>query len=133
MKAQKDPSTGKWKIQYYFTDWQGQRKKSTKRGFKTKHEAEEWLRNFLMTNQGDFNMLFNDFLKLYYADMENRLRENTLRSKKYIIDLKVVPYFGKLQMSKIKPADIRKWQDTLIARLCGYISEDHQQSAQCNF
>lgn len=114
MKAQKDIKTGKWFIQYRYTDWQGQRKKSTKRGFKTKHEAEEWLRNFLMTNQGDFNMLFSDFLKLYYADMENRLRENTLRSKRYIIDLKIVPYFGNLQMSKIKPADIRKWQDTLI-------------------
>ena len=114
MKAQKDIKTGKWFIQYRYTDWQGQRKKSTKRGFKTKHEAEEWLRNFLMTNQGDFNMLFNDFLKLYYADMENRLRENTLRSKRYIIDLKIVPYFGNSQMSKIKPADIRKWQDTLI-------------------
>ena len=114
MKAQKDIKTGKWFVQYRDSDWQGQRKKSTKRGFKTKREAEEWLRNFLMTNQGDFNMLFSDFLKLYYADMENRVRENTLRSKKYIIDLKVVPYFGKLQMSKIKAADIRKWQDTLI-------------------
>lgn len=114
MKAQRDIKTGKWFVQYRYTDWQGQRKKSTKRGFKTRREAEEWLRSFLMTNQGDFNMLFSDFLKLYYADMENRVRENTLRSKKYIIDLKVVPYFGKLQMSRIKPADIRKWQDTLI-------------------
>lgn len=114
MRAQKDTTTGKWFIQYRYTDWQGNRKKSTKRGFSTKHEAEEWLRNFLMTKQGDFNMLFNDFLKLYYADMENRLRENTLRSKRYIIDLKVVPYFGKLQMNKIKPADIRNWQNTLI-------------------
>lgn len=34
-KAEKDPKTGKWLIQYRYTDWQGNRKKSMKRGFKT--------------------------------------------------------------------------------------------------
>ncbi|VUX15610.1 Uncharacterised protein [Streptococcus pasteurianus] len=47
MKAEKDKRTGKWLIQYRYTDWQGNRKKSTKRGFNTKREAEEWLRQFL--------------------------------------------------------------------------------------
>ena len=41
MKAQRDKATNKWKIQYSYTDWQGYRKKSTKRGFDTKKEAEE--------------------------------------------------------------------------------------------
>lgn len=75
MRAEKDPKTGKWLIQYRYTDWQGKRRKSTKRGFKTKREAEEWLRNFLMTQTSDFDMKFDEFLKLYYADMETRLRE----------------------------------------------------------
>ena len=35
MKAEKDPKTGKWLIQYRYTDWQGKRRKSTKRGFAT--------------------------------------------------------------------------------------------------
>jgi integrase len=114
VKAQKEPKTGKWKIQYYYTDWQGNRKKSTKRGFSTKREAEEWLRKFLVTEQADFNMLFEDFLKIYYADMETRLREHTMRTKKYIIDLKVLPYFGKLKMNEITAPHIRKWQNELI-------------------
>lgn len=50
MKAEKDKKTGKWLIQYRYTDWQGKRRKSTKRGFATKREAEEWLRNFLIVN-----------------------------------------------------------------------------------
>ncbi|WP_346432196.1 Arm DNA-binding domain-containing protein [Eubacterium album] len=50
MKAEKDKKTGKWLIQYHYTDWQGKRRKSTKRGFATKREAEEWLRNFLIVN-----------------------------------------------------------------------------------
>ena len=86
-KAEKDPKTVKWLIQYRYTDWQGNRKKSMKRGFKTKREAEEWLQNFLATKQADFNMLFEDFLKIYYADMETRLREHTLRSNNYGFDL----------------------------------------------
>ena len=32
MKAEKDKKTGKWLIQYRYTDWQGKRRKSTKRG-----------------------------------------------------------------------------------------------------
>ena len=39
MKAEKDKKTGKWLIQYRHTDWQGKRRKSTKRGFATKREA----------------------------------------------------------------------------------------------
>ena len=114
MRAEKDPKTGKWLIQYRYTDWQGIRKKSTKRGFATKREAEEWLRNFLQSQQADFNMNFEDFLKLYYADMEPRLREHTMRTKKYIIDLKIMPYFAQKSINSITPADIRKWQNELM-------------------
>lgn len=113
-KAEKDPKTGKWLIQYRYTDWQGNRKKSMKRVFKTKREAEEWLQNFLATKQADFNMLFEDFLKIYYADMETRLREHTMRTKKYVFELKILPYFGKRKMNEITASDIRKWQSELI-------------------
>ncbi len=116
MKAERDAKTGKWLIQYRYTDWQGNRKKSTKRGFNTKREAEEWVRNFLMSQQADFNMYFEDFLKLYYEDMAARIRENTMNTKKYIIDLKILPFFGKKSINSITPADIRKWQNELMSQ-----------------
>lgn len=116
MKAERDAKTGKWLIQYRYTDWQGNRKKSTKRGFNTKREAEEWVRNFLMSQQADFNMYFEDFLKIYYEDMAARIRENTMNTKKYIIDLKILPYFGKKSINSITPADIRKWQNELMSQ-----------------
>lgn len=136
MKAEKDKKTGKWLIQYRFTDWQGNRKKSTKRGFNTKREAEEWLRGFLMKQRTDFDMKFEEFLKMYYEDMETRLRENTMRTKKYIIDLKIVPYFGQKRINDIKAADIRKWQNKLIKQ--GYSATylktiNNQLSAIFNF
>ncbi len=116
MKAEKDPKTGKWLIQYRYTDWQGKRRKSTKRGFNTKREAEEWLRSFLMEKSVDFDMKFEDFVKIYFADMETRLREHTIRTKRYIMDLKVLPYFGQKRINDIKPADIRAWQNELLKK-----------------
>ena len=135
MKAQREPN-GKWKIQYRYTDYQGNAIKSTKRGFDTKREAEAWLREFLLTKQGDFNMRFEDFVKLYYEDMDKRLRENTIRTKKYIIDLKILPYFGKMRVNKIKPTDIRKWQNTLLAQNYSltYIKTiQNQLTCLCNY
>ncbi len=114
MKAEKDKKTGKWLIQYRYTDWQGKRRKSTKRGFATKREAEEWLRNFLITQKTDFDMKFEDFWKMYCADMETRLREHTMRTKKYIVELKILPYFGNKRVNDITAADIRQWQNELI-------------------
>ena len=114
MKAERDTKTGKWLIQYRYTDWQGERKKSTKRGFNTKREVEEWVRNFLMSQQADFNMNFEEFVKLYYEDTAPRVRENTLRTKKYLIEQKILPYFGKKAVNSIKPTDIRKWQNEIM-------------------
>ena len=114
MKAEKDKKTGKWLIQYRYTDWQGKRRKSTKRGFATKREAEEWLRKFLITQKADFDMKFEDFWKMYCADMETRLREHTMRTKKYIVELKILPYFGNKRVNDITAADIRQWQNELI-------------------
>ena len=116
MKAEKDKKTGKWLIQYRYTDWQGKHRKSTKRGFATKQEAEEWLRNFLIMQNADFDMKFEEFWKMYCADMETRLREHTMRTKKYIVELKILPYFGKKRVNDITAADIQQWQNELIKK-----------------
>ena len=116
MKAEKDPKTGKWLIQYRYTDWQGNRKKSTKRGFDTKREAEEWLRRFLDKQKINFDMNFEEFVEIYMEDMAARLREHTMVNKRYIIELKILPYFGKKKVNSITAADVRKWQNTLMKR-----------------
>ena len=42
------------------------------------------------------------------------MREHTMRTKKYIIELKILPYFGQKRINDIKAADIRNWQNELI-------------------
>lgn len=92
----------------------GIRHKKNKRGFKTKAEAEEWERNFRQQQRKDLDINFENFVEIYFADMENRLRESTIKNKRYVFDLKVTPYFKKKKMCEIKTADIRAWQNELI-------------------
>ncbi|MEI3199958.1 MAG: N-terminal phage integrase SAM-like domain-containing protein, partial [Lachnospiraceae bacterium] len=47
-----------------------------------------------------------NFLEIYYKDMDVRLREHTMYTKRYIIDLKIRPYFEKKILSEITVADL---------------------------
>lgn len=105
-----------WRSQFYYKDWQGVRRKKNKRGFKTKGEADEWERNFLQQQQKNLDISFENFVEIYFADMENRLRESTIINKRYVFDLKVTPYFKYKKMCEIQTSDIRAWQNELIKK-----------------
>lgn len=115
MIARKNPSTGKWDAQYSYTDWQGKRKKTTKRGFRTKREAVEWYDHFRATQDADFNMLFKDFIEIYMEDQSHRLRQHTMMNKRFLFDKHIIPYFGNKKVNAIKAPDIRAWQNKLMA------------------
>ena len=51
-----------------------------------------------------------------YEDMEHRLRKNTMRTKKFIIDLKIILYFKKKSISEIKASYIRAWKNVLMKK-----------------
>lgn len=105
-----------WRSQFYYKDWQGASHKKNKRGFRTKAEAEQWERDFLQQQQRNLDINFENFVQIYYEDMEHRLRENTMRTKKFIIDLKIIPYFKNKKMNEIKASDVRAWQNALMKK-----------------
>lgn len=113
--AKKDKN-GTWRIQYRWKDWTGKNRKSQKRGFKTKKEAEEWLSQFMLQQAGDVTMTFEKFWEVYKADMFRRLRAATMRNKEYIVKSKILPYFGKTPLNEISAPKIRKWQTELMAK-----------------
>lgn len=78
-----------WKVQVYYKDWQGNQKRKQKRGFRTKGEAKEWERDFLQQQSQGVDIEFGNFLEIYYKDMDVRLREHTMYTKRYIIE-----YYG---------------------------------------
>lgn len=110
-----DENMKSWFCKFYYTDYTGQRKQKKKRGFKYQREAKAWERTFLEKQQADLNMPFYAFIDIYMEDMGHRLRESTVLNKKYMIELKLIPYFGNLSMSQIKATDIRKWQNEMIS------------------
>ncbi len=114
MPAYKDKERNTWSASFYYEDWTGTKKKKNKRGFKTKKEALEWEREFLNQKAETLDMPFAEFVKLYEEDMKPKLRLNTWITKEYILNDKILPYFGKKKMNEIKASDIIKWQNTLM-------------------
>lgn len=114
MAVYKEEKTNTWRVLYRYTDWNGERKQTQKRGFKTKREAQSWEREQLNKLGGDLDMNFKSFVEHYSEDMQTRLKENTWETKKHIIDKKLVPYFGKLKMCNITAQQIITWQNELI-------------------
>ena len=106
--------TGKWEVFVYVADHTGKKKLKHKRGFKTKREALAWGEQFKLQQASNLDMNFQAFWELYRTDMTQRLRENTFRTKEYIVELKILPYFGRRKIMDIKAADIRKWQNQLM-------------------
>lgn len=105
---------GLWDIQFYYKDYRGKNVKKHRRNFKTKKEAVEWAEKFIVQQSHNLDMNFSSFWQLYREDMGERLRENTVRTKDYIVELKILPYFEKKKISDITAADIRRWQNALM-------------------
>lgn len=114
MPCYKDEKTGTWFVKCYYTDYMGNKKQKKKRGFIRQKDAKEWERNFLETRQADMTMTFENFVKVYNEDMKTRLREHTYVQKQFIINKKLLPFFGGLSLSAITPSHVRKWQNELI-------------------
>lgn len=53
----------KWRVIYRYTNWQGERKQTQKRGFKTKREAQQWEREVMLKSESKLDMTFASFLK----------------------------------------------------------------------
>ncbi len=70
--------------------------------------------DFLQQQSQGVDIEFGNFLEIYYKDMDVRLREHTMYTKRYIIDLKIRPYFEKKILSEITVADVRAWQNELL-------------------
>lgn len=115
MSVTKDGSTGRWMSQIRVTDWTGKVIHKKKRGFQTKKEALQWERDFLSQSAGSLGMTFKDFIELYMKDMEHRLKPSTIANKRFLIDLKITPYFGRMPLNEIKPTDVRHWQNELTS------------------
>ena len=115
MPAYKDSRTGTWFVKFYCKDWTGENKQIKKRGFATKREALDYERNYKIRQENNLDMTFGEFWKLYTEDVNPRVKLNTWLTKENIVEKKILPYFKNLKMNEITPADVRKWQNEILA------------------
>lgn len=115
MPAYKDENQrGTWYAMFYYTDWQGIKRRKKKRGFKTQREAKEFERDFLANEQKSCDITFQTLVDEYFEDMAARLRVTTMANKKYLFDSKITPFLGRLQIKNITSSTIRKWQKEVL-------------------
>lgn len=114
MAVYKESDTNTWRVIYRYTDWRGERKQTSKRGFTTKRDAVAWEREQLHKTKADLDMTFENFVETYTADMQSRIKENTWGTKEHIMRTKFLPSFGKRKMCEIQPKEIIAWQNEMI-------------------
>ena len=68
MAVYKEDKTNTWRVVFRYTDWNGERKQTQKRGFKTKREAQAWEREQLNKVGSDLDMTFSSFVERYTED-----------------------------------------------------------------
>ena len=115
-----------WYAAFNYTDWTGKNRHTCKRGFKTQREAKEYERAFLDQQSNTSDILFSSLVENYMEDMEHRLKPTTMENKRFIIEGKLLPYFGRLKVCDIDTIKIRKWQNELIS----YRGEDGKPFSQ---
>lgn len=116
MPAYKDEKQNTWYCQFYYEDWQGNKKKKQKRGFKTKKEALEWERNYKLSANANMDMTMGAFIEIYFRDKAGELKERSVKNKRYMIEAHVLPYFENKPMNSITPSDIIQWQNEIRAK-----------------
>lgn len=109
-----------WYCKFSYTDWKGISHQKKKRGFPTKHAADQWERDFLNSQKRNCDIKFKNLVTNYMADMAVRLKPTTMENKASIINSKLLPAFGEIPVCKIDELAVRNWQNDLLA----YRNED---------
>ena len=114
MSIYKDDQKGTWFVSILYLNWKGEHTRKLIRGFKTKKEAQEYERTFLLKESKSLDMLFKDFVDIYLKDCSHRVKLNMLNTKEYIIKIKILPYLGEKKTNEIRPSDIKEWQNEML-------------------
>lgn len=103
--------SGTWRTLVYYHDYMGNLKQKQKRGFKTKKEAKEYELEFLSSYKN--NITLKQGMEEYFTYISSRLRESTVRNKKWYS--KNLEYMNSLVLLEITPKNIMDWQSHMIS------------------
>lgn len=114
MPVYKNQKRNSWYCSFYYRDWNGTHKRKKKEGFPTKKAAKEYEAAFLASKSGNCNMPFRCMAELYLEDCRSRCKSTSYYEKEVLIRSKIIPFFGDMSVSEIRPSSIRLWQNELL-------------------
>ncbi len=112
MAIYKNKSNGSWYVKTYYTDFDGQRRQKMKRGFALQRDAKEWENNFLTRYAGQPDIMFKDLASIYLSDRQASTKATSYRHIQLCIS-RLIPFFGDMRISDIKPTHVNEWQKQL--------------------
>ncbi|MFR5828623.1 MAG: tyrosine-type recombinase/integrase [Adlercreutzia equolifaciens] len=112
MPVYKDGNNGTFYVQCYYRDARGSKRHKTKRGFSSEVEAAVGRASSRALTAG-MDMTLSEFVEVYASEVKPRVREHTWITKEYIINDKLVPFFGDMRMCDVRPIDVIRWQNEL--------------------
>jgi hypothetical protein len=116
LSVHKDTKRGTWYAKIKYTDWTGEKRETTRRGFAKKKDAQLFEQDFHRQKQAAPSMSFKALYDLYMADMKPRLRPTSYHTKEFVFTTKILPTFANLPCDQITPAKIRQWQNDLVSQ-----------------
>lgn len=105
---------------FYYTDHTGARKKKKKEGFTRASAAKQFEADFLEQVTGSSEMTFRNLCEVYLKDCKARLKATTYRGKVYMFQDKIIPAFDRQPITRVTPAMVRSWQNSIIQHPQGY-------------
>ena len=112
MSIYKDKARNCWISSCRFKDANGTAKRTTKRGFKTKEEAEEWERR-LKSGAKIRTLTLSEFFKVHDKDIKPTVAASTLENKVVLFRDKIEPYLGDTFIEELSSQNILLWQDLM--------------------
>ncbi|QUA54649.1 site-specific integrase [Aristaeella lactis] len=120
MPAYKDQQRKTWTVKLQYKNWEQKDKYVCKRGFRTKHEADEWEESFLRELKQSPDITFGEFWEIYKRDRKMRVKQSTWDTKESIVEQHILPFFRSRLLREITTIDIMSWQNHLLmARVPG--------------
>lgn len=101
MAVRKEKDKNTWYVQTSFVNYMGERKRTTKRGFRTKRDALEWEEEFKRSNSGCKDMTLNSLYERYQEDNAAKIRITTWDNKNNIVETKTLPFLGNRKINEI--------------------------------
>lgn len=105
----------RWYVFVRYKDWTGTTQQHKKEGFKRQADAKEYERQFIELHAGSSKLTVRGLYQIYIEDCRSRMKPTTMINKEDLFDLLILPYLGKLVANEVTPADIRRWQTTLLS------------------